>query len=75
MRDPYAMLNTHIKTVKGIVSVDDGTMKIMNVDIRFTSDTHGETLSLTVGSAQVAVRYSEIEKLVEETRKDRGDTA
>lgn len=72
MRAPGAMFNTHIRSVKGLISKENNPMTIrkVRVDIRFTSDDH-ETLSLTTDNIQISVDYKQVEKLVEETRKDR----
>lgn len=76
MREPGAMFNTHIRKSKGFVSTDPDLLgRKTDIDIRFTSDFHGETLSFACGSVQITVKYSDVEKLVEETRKDRGDLA
>lgn len=78
MRAPGALFNTHIKTVKGLFTADDGEQTRFekgNIDIRCTSDAHGETLSLTYHNLQMAVKVKDVEKLIEETRKDRKDSA
>lgn len=69
MRDPYAMFNTHIRTVKGLTMINTSLIK-ERLDIRFTSDDH-ETLSISNGKVQFSVNYKDVLKLVEETRKDR----
>lgn len=68
MRDKYARLNTHIKSVKGLTTTTEGVYK-ERLDIRFTSDTH-ETLSITNSKIQFSVNYDDVLKLVEETRAD-----
>lgn len=77
MKDPYSLLNTHIRTVKGIVSVDDETLRHFKetVDIRCTSDENAETLSLTAKNVQIAVRVKDIERVIAEARESRGDKA
>lgn len=69
MRAPGAMFNTHIKSVKGLLTISDNMQKV-RVDVRFTSDSH-ETLSFTVGNIQIAVPFEKVWQLIEETRKDR----
>lgn len=70
MRMPGAMFNTHIKTIKGLLTMDDDMIKKVKVDVRFTSDDH-ETLSFTVNNLQIAVPFDKVMDLVEETRRDR----
>lgn len=70
MRAPNSMFNTHIKSVKGLVSIGSLMPTKARVDVRFTSDTH-ETLSLTVGNIQIAVPFEKVWELIEETRADR----
>lgn len=78
MKEPYAMLNTHILTVKGYISVDDGEIfhpRKDDIDIRCTSDAHGETLSLTYKNVAMAVKVKDVEKIIKEARDDRRDRA
>ena len=70
MRAPGALFNTHIKTIKGLMTMDDDMIKKVKVDVRFTSDSH-ETLSFTIHNLQISVPYDKAMQLVEETRKDR----
>lgn len=72
MKDPYATLNTYIVTTKGLATIDsDGVVfpRKVTVDIRCTSDEKGETLSMTVGNFQVAVKVKHIEKVIAEARE------
>lgn len=78
MKAPDSLFNTHILTVKGLVSVDDGSRLLPikdKVDIRCTSDVNGETLSLTVKNVQIAVKVKDVEKIIQEARKSRSDIA
>lgn len=78
MREPNAMFNTHILTVKGYISVDDGEIfhqRKDDIDIRCTSDANGETLSPTYRNVQMAVKVKDIEKIIKEARDDRRDIA
>ena len=71
MKEPNSMFNTHILSVKGLISVDDGEIihpRIDKVDIRCTSDGNGETLSLTYKNVQIAVKVKDIEKIINEAR-------
>ena len=67
MKEPNTMFNTHILTAKGLVSYGYLPKKA-KVDIRCTSDNMGETLSLTVGDIQIAVKVKDIEKIIAEAR-------
>ena len=72
MKDPYAILNTYILTTKGLATIDsNGEMfpRKVTIDIRCTSDEHGETLSMTVGNFQVAVKVKDVEKIIAEARE------
>lgn len=73
MRDPLALFNTHMRKAKVLYSEDIGALKCArkDADLRFTSDDHGETFSVTLGNIQIAMNYKDIENLVNETRKDR----
>ena len=74
MKAEGAKLNTHIISVNGLVTYDEKTLlmpKRTTVDIRCTSDSYGETLSLTVNNVQILVKVSDIERIIKETRKDR----
>ena len=78
MKEPNTMFNTHILTVKGYISVDDGEVlhpRRDDIDIRCTSDSNGETLSLTYKNVQMAVKVKDIEKIIKEARDDRKDKA
>ena len=78
MKEPNAIFNTHILTVKGYVTVDDSEIfhpRKDDIDIRCTSDTHGETLSLTYRNVQIAVKVKDIERIIKEARDDRRDIA
>lgn len=73
MKAPNSMFNTHIKSVKGLVSIGSLMPIKTRVDVRFTSDTH-ETLSLTVdNNIQIAVPFEKVWELIEETRADRNE--
>lgn len=69
MRDPNAVLNTHIKTIKGLISKNSIFLQNAKIDVRFTSDSH-ETLSFTYNGIQMAVPFEKVWELIEETRKD-----
>lgn len=78
MKAPNSLFNTHILSVKGMISVDDGTRLVPKkdtIDIRCTSDSTGETLSLTYRNVQLAVKVKDIEKIIKEARDSRGDRA
>lgn len=62
-------MNAQIKTVKGMAMGPNGYDG--NVVIRFTSDNHGETLSLQGAETLIAVAFEDIEKIVEKVRKKR----
>lgn len=72
MRDPNALFNTHITTLTGTTS-DASKIRKEPMDVRFTSDGKGETLSISNGRMQFTVDFKKIMKLVEETREDRKD--
>ena len=69
MRDPNAVYNTHIKTIKGFISKNSIFPQKAKIDVRFTSDSH-ETLSLAYNGIQIAVPFEKVWELIEETRKD-----
>ena len=74
MKAEGAKLNTHIISVNGFVTYDEKTLlmpKKTIIDIRCTSDSYGETLSLTASNVQILVKVSDIENIIKETRKDR----
>ena len=76
MKEPNAMFNTHILTANGFISYDDGSVlrpERVEVDIRCTSDAHGETISLTVSNVQILVKVKDVEKIIAEARKGRSD--
>ena len=68
MKDPYAMFNTHILSVKGLMS-DERHMYKTRIDIRCTVDDRGETLSLTGDDTQIAVKVKDIERIIKEARE------
>lgn len=52
------------KTVKGVL-FDGVNMKSVNVDVRFTSDEKGKTLSLTADNkVQIGIAFEDIEKML-----------
>ena len=74
MKAEEAKLNTHIISVNGLVTYDEKTLLMpmrTTVDIRCTSDSYGETLSLTVNNVQIAVNVRDIENIIKEAREDR----
>lgn len=78
MKEPNAVFNTHILTAKGYITVDDSEIfhpRKVDIDIRCTSDTNGETLSLTYRNVQMAVKVKDIERIIKEARDDRRDRA
>lgn len=76
MKAPNSLLNTHIKSVKGLLTVGDITnIQRVNIDIRCTSEIDKETISLTYRNIQMLVDVKHIEQIIEEARKDRKDKA
>lgn len=74
MKAEGAKMNTHIISVNGFVTYDDKTLfrpMRATIDIRCTSESYGETLSVTVNNVQILVKVSDIENIIDETRKDR----
>ena len=69
MRVPGAIFDTHIMTIKGLFTGSEMVTRKVDVDVRFTSDSH-ETLSLTFKGMQIMVPFDKVMKLVEETRSD-----
>ena len=57
---------TLIRKIKGL-STSTG-MKTIPVIVYFTSDNHGETLSLMADGHQITVNYADILKIVERER-------
>lgn len=57
---------TLIRRIKGL-STSTG-MKVIPVIVHFTSDNHGETLSLMADGHQITVNYADILKIVERER-------
>lgn len=76
MKEPNSMFNTHILTVKGLISVDGEIIhpRKDEVDIRCTSDSNGETLSLTYRNVQIGVKVKDIERIIDEARSYRDST-
>ncbi len=70
MRAPNAIFNTHIKSIKGVVSKGSLVPIKAKIDVRFTSDDH-ETLSLTYENILIVVPFEKVWELIEETRADR----
>lgn len=75
MKDPNGFFNTRLLKSKGFVSVLGDKPQKGNVDIRCTSDSYGETLSLTWKGIQMAVKVRDIERIIQEARENRGDKA
>lgn len=70
MKAEGSMLNTHIKTVKGLVTYEiDRKMHFdrTEVDIRVTSEKR-ESLSLTAKNVQILVDVKDIEEVIREAR-------
>lgn len=69
------LTNTHLKEIQG-ATMNSKELKQCVVTARFTSDKHGETLSLSVdedkpSGYQIIVPYEAVANLIAETRKDR----
>lgn len=62
-------MNTQIKTEKGMATGPNGYDG--NITIRFTSDSHGETLSLEGAETMITVAFEDVEKIIEKARKKR----
>ena len=60
------------ENVKGLLFTEDG-MRFVKVTVRFTTDSHGETLSLCDDrrGIMISVAYEEIEKIIKEARGDK----
>ena len=59
---------TLIRNLKGATSQHGNMPKLKPVVARFTSDNHGETLSLEASGVMITVNYKDIEKMVERER-------
>ena len=76
MKEPNTMFNTHILTAKGLVTIGEQLMPSKaKIDLRCTSDVHGETFSITFKDVQIAVKVSDVEKIITEARENRKDIA
>lgn len=72
MKAPNSLLNTHIKSVKGVITIDDeNNIKKDIIDIRCTSEIDKETLSLTYRNVQLLVNVKHIEQIIAEARESR----
>lgn len=64
-------MSTEIKTVKGFWGGKrTGYIPEMKkITVRFTSDKHGESLSIEDGETMLGVPFEEVEKLIEKARR------
>jgi len=70
MRLNGARTNTHGKKIQGVMNDIKGFRRGV-VFARFTSDAAGETLSLECEGEMIAVPFEAVERLIDETRKDK----
>jgi hypothetical protein len=56
------------RKISGFVS-DGNYVRTANIEVRFTSDERGETLSLQMGNIMIAVPYEPVKALI---KKERG---
>lgn len=66
-----ARLNTFELTTQGYVQTEQGIFNVANVNVMFTSDYRGETLSVCLPALQIVVPFEAVEALIEHTRKQR----
>ena len=67
-------LNTMMAKYPGFIAEARGAKMSFSraiVTARFTSDEHGETLSLEAGGVQITIPYEPIKKLIKETRESK----
>ena len=61
-------LNTHFIDVDGLAMFKDDVKK-MPLSVRFTSDEHGETISISIdGQIGLLVPYEPVKELIEQAR-------
>ena len=72
MKEKIATTNTHYEKVRGTLILKDQFVPL-TLTVRFTSDEHGETLSIADDKQglMLAVPFAKVEALIEETRADR----
>lgn len=64
--------NTMLDKYPGFIAEAIGSKMSISrtiVTARFTSDEHGETLSLEAGGVQITIPYEPVKKLIDRTRK------
>jgi len=73
IKAPGATRNTWLTEIKGsLADARKMTMQSRNYDVFFTSDTHGESLSITLGNKQIQLPFELVEMLIEKARKESG---
>jgi len=70
IKAPGAKSNTYLAVIEGGERMRD-EFKSYAIDVRFTSDDVGETLSLAYGDRQFVVPFERVEKLIKYTREKR----
>lgn len=65
--------NTHLKKVDGLIFVDDETSENISfmrdkIEVRCTSNTRGETLSISYNGLMISIRVEDVEDIIRETR-------
>lgn len=59
------------RKISGFITNGD-MFSCANVEVRFSSDRNGETLSLQVGNLMITVPYEPVKYLIQQERKKRG---
>ena len=74
MKAEGAKRNTHIVTVQGM-AVKDDRLYPMPLNVRFTADRFGETISIEAEymGLMLAVPFEDVWKMIQEARKAKND--
>lgn len=63
-------MSTEVRTFNGFVVNSNGIMN-KRITVRFTSDIHGETISLDDGVNMLSLPFEKVEKLIMKARKNK----
>ena len=61
----------NIKIINGAIS-DGKTMTAAPIEVRFTSDKKGESISLVHGDTMLFVPFEQVQKMIDKERKKNG---
>lgn len=59
------------RKIRGCIA-DNNSMCLADIEVRFTSDSYGESLSLQTGNLMIEVPFEAVKPIIQQERKKKG---